>query len=279
MEAKELLHLILLNNMSTQCKKELCAHYIGKDRFHLYRHTFIWIIVIASVLAVGVFVCVVLSFNNSHKNIVQTNAESIAKIETQLELAHISNDNSFYADEYVVSSIRESMASIESLLNLELSRIQSDYAILSLWAGVLMIIFLVFSIYSMFKTDEVLKQSKIGLETVEKAEERANESVSRVEDKANVEIQKVSTMAQQEYDEIIKKTQETISDVKKEIKTIKESFDQDVTKKNEELTQLYEAMKEQIENAKKDILEINAEQKDEFNDKSQDDNHQEDSQE
>lgn len=52
------------------------------------------------------------------------------------------------------------------LLELHFNRIQHEYTVLALWAGVLMIVFLIFSFYSLYKTDDIAKQSKENLKEI-----------------------------------------------------------------------------------------------------------------
>lgn len=52
------------------------------------------------------------------------------------------------------------------LLELHFNRIQHEYTVLALWAGILMIVFLIFSFYSLYKTDDIAKQSKENLKNI-----------------------------------------------------------------------------------------------------------------
>ena len=52
------------------------------------------------------------------------------------------------------------------LLELHFNRIQHEYTVLALWAGVLMIVFLIFSFYSLYKTDDIAKQGKDSLKEI-----------------------------------------------------------------------------------------------------------------
>lgn len=54
-------------------------------------------------------------------------------------------------------------AETKALLELEFNKIQNEYQTLALWAGILTIVFLIFSFYSMFKTEELLKQGRTGV--------------------------------------------------------------------------------------------------------------------
>lgn len=78
-----------------------------------------------------------------------------------------------------------------------------------------MIVFLVFSIYSMFKTDEMLRQSREGLKAIEATEREADTIIERVETKTNEEILKVSNKATEESTRIQQDASNTIEEVKK----------------------------------------------------------------
>lgn len=46
---------------------------------------------------------------------------------------------------------------IRSLLQLEFNKIQNEYEALEIWAGILTVVFLIFSFYSLFKTEQIGK--------------------------------------------------------------------------------------------------------------------------
>ena len=89
----------------------------------------------------------------------------------------MSKDSCYYVNEQFAKSVEAYMESSKDLLELQSTKIQSDFTVLSLWAGILMIVFLVFSIYSMFKTDEILRQSREGLKAIENTEKEAEEQI------------------------------------------------------------------------------------------------------
>ena len=143
--------------MASNCTEDRCAHYIANDKFHIYRHKFLWTIILATILAGRCFAYITYSFKQTHASIANTHEISINKLQELLEPAKMSKDSCYYADKHLVNSIEAYMTTSKELLELQSTKIQSDYAILSLWAGILMIVFLVFSIYSMFETDEMLR--------------------------------------------------------------------------------------------------------------------------
>jgi len=52
----------------------------------------------------------------------------------------------------------------KTLLDLEFTKIQNEYESLTLWAGILTVVFLIFSFYSLFKADDLVKQGREGLD-------------------------------------------------------------------------------------------------------------------
>lgn len=233
--------------MANNCREDRCAHYIANDTFHVYRHKFLWTIILATVLASGCFAFITYSFKQAHASIATTHERSINKLQKLLEPVRMSKDSCYYADEHLVKSIETYMATSKELLELQSTKIQSDYAILSLWAGILMIVFLVFSIYSMFKTDEILRQSREGLKAIEATEKEADTIIERVETKTNEEINKVSNKATEESARIQQDASNTIDEVKKEIFEMRTAFSTDVKDKSQKFQEKYDEMMRKLE--------------------------------
>ena len=98
---------------------------------------------------------------------------------------------------------------ITSLLQLELDKIQEGMIILSIWAGVLMIVFLVFSLYSMHRSDELEKESHDNLKMMKQAsaaiKKEADDSIKEVSKKSSAELSNIHEMIDQhkrEYEEM-----------------------------------------------------------------------------
>lgn len=81
--------------------------------------------------------------------------------------------------------LASSQKTIEFQLETQLHTIQHEYLILSLWAALLMIVFLVFSFYSLYKVDDILKQGREGLmqcrEDVREIENLTKEAKEKIE--------------------------------------------------------------------------------------------------
>ena len=57
---------------------------------------------------------------------------------------------------------------VKSLLELEYNRIQNEFEAIEIWTGVLTVIFLIFSFYSLFKTEQLENQSRDELAKLKK---------------------------------------------------------------------------------------------------------------
>lgn len=225
--------------MSEKCKEGSCAHYVNGVKFHFYRHKFIWIISIAALVSSICFIVLTRNFYKSQEMIVENNNMAIEQVNSMLRTNKKTKD-SLQSNEYLSYRVEMHMNEIKSLLELQSTNIKSEFSILSLWAGVLMIVFLVFSIYSMFKTDELLKQSREGLKAIENAEEKAASIINKVGTKTDEELNKVSQKANEESMKIQENAQQTIDEVKKDIDSMRNSFANDVEKQSEESRKLFE---------------------------------------
>lgn len=243
--------MILLTDMGDNCGNNHCSHFIGKDRFHVYRHKFLWIIVGATILTTLFFGGITMSYDTANEQVVKSHIESINEIKKLLEPAKMSKDSCYYVNEQLALGVDSYMKTSKSLLEIQSQKIQSDYAILSLWAGILMIVFLVFSIYSMFKTDEILRQSREGLKAIEDTEKEADAIIESVEKKTNLEIQKVSQKATEESEKIQTDALNTIEEVRKEISDMQSQFKDSVAEKSNEFKNMYEDMMRKMEETSK----------------------------
>lgn len=96
-------------------------------------------------------------------------------------------------DEAIAYAIREGNEQIRAMLQLQHSEIEEDFSNLMLWAAVLMVIFLVFSIYSMFKTDDLINQGRSSVDTIKKLYSMAEDSISKLDNMFETESAKLST--------------------------------------------------------------------------------------
>lgn len=74
------------------------------------------------------------------------------------------------------------------LLELHFNRIQHEYTVLALWAGVLMIVFLIFSFYSLYKTDDIAKQGKESLKEIKEKGDNVLQDLQKLQEDLTKEV-------------------------------------------------------------------------------------------
>jgi len=88
---------------------------------------------------------------------------------------------------FINRQLADSQHATNELLELHFNRIQHEYTVLALWAGVLMIVFLIFSFYSLYKTDDIAKQGKESLKEIKEKGDNVLKDLQKVLDDLNKE--------------------------------------------------------------------------------------------
>lgn len=82
-------------------------------------------------------------------------------------------------------NITSTIENIEKLLHLEFAKIQEERNALTLWIGIITVVFLIFSFYSMLKSDDLVRQSREGLNKIQDCNFAVNEIKRKWEEKLN----------------------------------------------------------------------------------------------
>lgn len=157
----------------------------------------------------------------------------------------------------LIGELEESASSIQianiqsetkALLELEFNKIQNEYETLALWAGILTIVFLIFSFYSMFKTEELLKQGKQGLSDLDSIREKGQLSVEEFVEDSGASIRKFKM----EYLAVISEVREAdarrLDGLDMSINKITQRFTEETQKK-------INVVQKYVENTKKSVDE------------------------
>ena len=110
-----------------------------------------------------------------------------------------------------------------------------------------MIVFLVFSIYSMFKTDELIKQGREGLRKIEEADMKVGEHMSNIDKKVEEETKKVQEEATKKIGDITNEAGSALSTVKEQAEADKNSFSNTVKEKTEAFLSKYDEAVKKME--------------------------------
>lgn len=125
-----------------------------------YKWHFLGSMIAVSIIAIIGFVSLSHSYYNRLETIEELQKRDGKRIEIILNNAHVNKKNIVPEVESLTTVFSEHSERMEGLLNMEFEKLQNDFNFISLWAGLLTIVFLIFSIYSIFKTDEMLKKSE-----------------------------------------------------------------------------------------------------------------------
>ncbi len=141
----------------------------------------------------------------------------------------------------------------ETLLQLQHQQISNSFTSLTIWSAVLMIIFLVFSLYAMFKADDIQRQARNILEEISNYASQTEEKIQYLDERVNEEIAKISI-------ESIK----TLGALKNEQDKLFESYGKASSETLQELrdkqSDMIGKLKQEIDQTKEDFRKLSEEQ-------------------
>lgn len=204
-----------------------CLYYKQRNTFH--RHHFLWVIVIATIAVAGIFAFLIHCYIRQQHAIVDMHDKYCTDIQNTISNAAIVRDSCYFIDDLVLLEVKESQRNIAQQLELQFNKLQSDFTVLSLWAGILMIVFLVFSIYSVFKVDELMKQSRDALqhadETAGSVDKKMRELDTRLEQEEKQAIDKLNAKTDIEFEKIKAEIEKTFLNFKNVTEVKANEFD------------------------------------------------------
>ena len=169
-------------------------------------------------------------------------SEYCNELRNNIQESIIVKDSCYYVNDLMLQTMRESEQNISQLLELQFSKLQADFTILSLWAGILMIVFLVFSIYSVFKTDELMKQSRDVLQHADEASDKVKKDMEAISTQVQTETEKATL-------ELRQKTDAELQKIKEEINKTTQGFKEVTEKKAKEYTMMYQSYLKELQKA------------------------------
>lgn len=237
--------------MSNQCKTDNCAHFISVERLHIYRNKFLCSVVISTLAVAALFCALAYSYHNSLNDVVKIHQDYTAGLKESINVIKHGKDSCVYVNDQLARSIEEQMHNTQALLQIQSSKIQSDFTLLSVWSGLLMIVFLIFSIYSIFKTDELMKQGREGLRAIEESKSKADGYINQIDVKAKEEIKKVSSAADNEIKNITQETTTSLEQFSIQVEEEKKKFNEIVNSKADQFKEFYEDYIRKLEDVTK----------------------------
>lgn len=145
----------------------------------------------------------------------------------------------------------------KAMLELEMSKIQNEHETLGIWAGILTIVFLIFSFYSLFKTDDMVKQGREGLDKLnqlkrdadnklDELRQRGDSGIAQFEEDSQKVINSANSRLDGKFNEVDDRFRRFQRMFKFNMEQRLNEIGQDVTVKQEEINRLYENAQDQI---------------------------------
>lgn len=148
-----------------------------------YKWHFIGSLITISLIAIIAFVCMSLSYHNRLDKIAELQKQDCLRMESLLK-SHSQKSSYLKTDSYNLSHVfKEHEDRMQGLMEMEFEKLQNDFNFISLWAGLITIVFLIFSIYSIFKTDEMLKKSEVVYERMRRQKEKSEQDAKNINQK------------------------------------------------------------------------------------------------
>lgn len=145
------------------------------------------------------------------------------------------------------------------ILDMELSKIQQEYETLNLWGAILTIVFLIFSFYSLYKSDEIARQSSEAFKEISKIKIEAEKHKNDIADIPN----RIETDANKRLSEIEKKATDNLSSLSQNIENEKKRLSDSAA---EFEARNSKTISDEKENLRKYIESISKDTKADFND-------------
>ena len=228
-------------DLTNVCKEEQCIHFIEKGKLHFYRKKFMWVVIIFSMACTGILGWLVYHHDAQLKTIVEQHGKYVSAQTEFLKEAKV-NKATIYVNENILQSAEIEAKTIENLLQIQTAHQHSQFTLLSVWAGVLMIVFLVFSLYSMFKTDELVKQARESINTIGNSKLEVDHKLQEVDAKVATEVEHIKTISNEYIGEIKRQIQEEQSKVTKNIQSTGEELMQAYAMHKEKLAEMQQEL-------------------------------------
>lgn len=214
-----------------------CQYYTRGSSLHVLRRGFCAVIFICIAAVAAYYLYANRALESRYASITKQHNDFCEHV---LQITHfdLAKDSALVVDNSILHAIKEETHTLDHKFELLSLQLKDEQSTLTLWASVLMIIFLVFSIYAMYKIDEMQKQAH---DSVGKIRDIHQQSVIELS-KLDSEVETKFDGYKKEVDERVKKWLEAAESFKEKINTDieikKEQFDGSLTNSQDLLNRL-----------------------------------------
>ena len=175
--------------------------------------------------------------------------------------------SSYSINKQVLQQMDHNEQMIRDLLDMEFSRLQMERNVLEIWAAVITIVFLVFSFYSTFKTDDMVKDARSLLNSLNRMHSQAEGEKEALQGELRGILTPYSEQAKllAEKASKLEKDLGTLSDLPERLRKI-DGLDKFIESSNQSIADIQhqiEKFDNEIQNLREDIDELSQAEPDE----------------
>lgn len=158
------------------------------DKKTSYKWQFIGSLIVVSLIAIISYASLAHSFHQRLDRIEEIQKADGKQLSNLFNTTTYNNRALAAEADRISRTLEDHEERMASLMELEFEKLQNDFNFISLWAGIITIVFLIFSIYSIFKTDEMLKKSETVYEQIKGKSEVIGNMTKKIQSKYQAEL-------------------------------------------------------------------------------------------
>lgn len=135
-----------------------------------------------------------------------------------IELLHKKYGEKLSMDSLRLCTERELLkGQTKAMIDLHLDKIEHEYSNITMWGAILTILFLVFSFYSLYKIDELIKQGQEGVAKIDKIKTEGEQSVQQFNNKKQKVIDDLNEQILRMQETVSKEQQQRFKDLDRQL--------------------------------------------------------------
>ena len=150
------------------------------------------------------------------------------------------------------------------LLELQYAKIQHEYESIQIWYGILTVIFLIFSFYSLYKVDDIVKQGKDGLKDLDQIKEKADGKIQSLGDEIDKTLNAFKNKSKEHFAKYQNIFRQRVGDIDNVIKAKEDIMNKQVESTRDKLDSIFEDAQyrcsELVNSGKLEMSEIKTDQ-------------------
>lgn len=129
----------------------------------------------------------------------------------------------------VADQVAKINADTSRLLEMEMGKLQSEYETLEIWTALITVVFLLFSFFSMFRSEELERQGRETVKRVSEMHTQAQTTVNSIIHDTNADVRQLKADAKTEIDQLRTGLNDFQKSKEEEVKTFMEQEKTDMT--------------------------------------------------